>query len=58
MTRKDFQLLAETLKGAQGKEGGRVAHERYVGQMAAVLKAKHPRFNILKFLQAAGVNVS
>lgn len=55
MSRKDFELIAATLKLAFDNTG--TADDRYnvCVEMAAVLGSTNPRFDRDRFLQACGV---
>lgn len=58
MTRKDFELIAATLKAAMQAEAKAddVAAIRRAGQaMARAIGQTHPKFDMARFLAAAGV---
>lgn len=52
MTRKDFQMLAETIAGASID---RSAREMLANDFAARLAQTNPRFNRARFISACGV---
>lgn len=63
MTKKDYELIAQILKGAQNYEAtfndnekGAKAIEGITQTFATMLATTNPRFNRAKFLTACGVN--
>lgn len=52
MSRKDFELIASTIKSASIPEDSRASIAR---DFAYKLTETNPRFNVSRFLQACGV---
>lgn len=58
MTRKDFQLIADVLKGLSLNWGGHLndaSHARVVEDFADKLASTNPNFDRARFLRACGV---
>ena len=58
MSRKDFQLIAETIKGLSLNWGGHLndpSHDRVANDFADKLASTNPNFNRARFLRACGV---
>lgn len=58
MTKQDFQLIADTIKGESFNWGGQMTdpqHERLASNFADALAHTNPRFDRARFLKACGV---
>lgn len=55
MTRKDYQLIASTLKNFVGDSGDVIDRDGMAYDLADALGADNPRFDREKFLIASGV---
>ena len=51
MTKKDFELIAETLKGLSYITGG-IDKRLVIGEFARALQSTNPRFDMERFSQA------
>jgi hypothetical protein len=61
MTRKDYELIAEAIKGMKDKCDGEDwtingAMYPFASQLADALKTTNPAFDYFRFLTACGVN--
>lgn len=52
MTRKDFELIADTIKHAQGLDEG--SRKTMAGEFAHALASTNGRFDKARFLRACG----
>jgi hypothetical protein len=55
MTRKDFELIAMTLKASRIASYDKVTLDALARELAERLKATNPQFNRDKFIRACGV---